>query len=179
MSRYKRCNCCHYLHQKPTKANGITPAYAPKIEVLLRRRFFYFPICPLTLASGTICNTPCLSFPFVGFAEGKPQGWGLGLNYPFTLSPLPSAFVSSRKVDPWSSREDPVVCAALIEANVYIELDDVLEAERQFWKVDLFCVCFVFVCRYSSSTSTPSFTVFFLVLTFRTIVFFGGTWAFG
>lgn len=39
------------------------------------------------------------------------------------------------KVDPCDSREDPVVCAALIDANAYIDLDDVLEAEKEFWKV--------------------------------------------
>lgn len=39
------------------------------------------------------------------------------------------------KIDPCDSREDPVVCAALIGANAYIDLDDVLEGEKEFWKV--------------------------------------------
>ncbi|CAB1099083.1 unnamed protein product [Ectocarpus sp. CCAP 1310/34] len=37
-------------------------------------------------------------------------------------------------VDPCDSREDPIVCAALVKANVYIDLEDVFEAEREFWK---------------------------------------------
>ena len=39
------------------------------------------------------------------------------------------------KIDPCESREDPVVCAALVGSNAYIDLDDVLEAEKEFWKV--------------------------------------------
>lgn len=30
------------------------------------------------------------------------------------------------------------MCAALIDANAYIDLDDVLEAEKEFWKVNDF-----------------------------------------
>lgn len=41
------------------------------------------------------------------------------------------------KIDPCDSREDPVVCAALLDANAYIDLDDVLEAEIEFIKVKL------------------------------------------
>lgn len=39
------------------------------------------------------------------------------------------------QVDPCDSREDPIVCAALVKANVYVDLEEVLEAEREFWKV--------------------------------------------
>lgn len=39
------------------------------------------------------------------------------------------------QVDPCDSREDPVVCAALIEAAVFIDLGDVFETEQDFWKV--------------------------------------------
>lgn len=44
---------------------------------------------------------------------------------------------SQTKIDPCDSREDPVVCAALIDANAYIDMDDVFEAEKEFWKVML------------------------------------------
>lgn len=56
----------------------------------------------------------------------------LTLECRYMLLPI---FTISSQVDPCESREDPVVCAALIQANVYIDLDDVLEAEREFWKV--------------------------------------------
>ncbi len=53
---------------------------------------------------------------------------------PLCLRAFVRAWISARKVDPCDSREDPVVCAALVGANVYVDLDDVLEAERDFWK---------------------------------------------
>lgn len=49
-----------------------------------------------------------------------------------SFSTFDSSFV---QVDPYESREDPLVCAALIEANAYVDLDDVLNDERIFWKV--------------------------------------------
>lgn len=45
------------------------------------------------------------------------------------------------QVDPYESREDPAVCAALIGANTYIDLDDVMDAEIKFWKVRRITTC--------------------------------------
>ena len=38
-------------------------------------------------------------------------------------------------MNPYDSREDPIVCGALVGANLLISLDDVLDAERNFWEV--------------------------------------------
>ncbi|CAM9446703.1 unnamed protein product [Scytosiphon promiscuus] len=60
-------------------------------------------------------------------ANGADDGW-----IPHRLPSLAGDQV--HLVDPCYSREDPIVCAALIEAAVYIDLEDILEAEQEFWK---------------------------------------------
>lgn len=41
------------------------------------------------------------------------------------------------QADPYISAQDPLVYAALLESNSYVDLEDVLESEKMFWKVHI------------------------------------------